>query len=301
MSLRLLQDSLAPSTRIVYKHAIAQFKIFHKQFYKHKSWFPISTSTLAKYVAYLHTCNYKPSSISTKVAALGHIHSLSNNPNPTNQPIIIKMLKGASKSNSSQDTRQPISKEILHNMLKKVSIMFKQQYAVKLYSAMILLAFHALLRIGEYTLSHSRGSHTLKVSNISFSKSNKNSEMQIHFEHFKHSKKAKTLTIDRNQAYKHCTVKAVQTYLKMRPSKSKRYLFVNQDGTAVTSSQFGKVFKQIIQSCNLSTKIYKPHSLRIGGATWAHSKNLSDSQIQELGRWNSNAFKKYIRVQLVSH
>ncbi len=37
------------------------------------------------------------------------------------------------------------------------------------------------------------------------------------------------------------------------------------------------------------------HSFRIGAATTAAHKGLSQQQIQELGRWSSEAFKSYIR------
>jgi RES domain-containing protein len=37
------------------------------------------------------------------------------------------------------------------------------------------------------------------------------------------------------------------------------------------------------------------HSFRIGAASFAAEKSLSDAQVRFMGRWNSNAFRKYIR------
>jgi hypothetical protein len=45
----------------------------------------------------------------------------------------------------------------------------------------------------------------------------------------------------------------------------------------------------------LNLKNYKSHSFRIGAATTAWAKGFSEEQIQQIGRWNSEAFKKYIR------
>ena len=38
------------------------------------------------------------------------------------------------------------------------------------------------------------------------------------------------------------------------------------------------------------------HSFRIGGASAAAAAGISDSQIQILGRWSSDAYRRYIHV-----
>jgi hypothetical protein len=42
------------------------------------------------------------------------------------------------------------------------------------------------------------------------------------------------------------------------------------------------------------------HRNRIGAATTAWAKGFSEEQIQQMGRWNSKAFKKFIRIPLLS-
>ena len=48
--------------------------------------------------------------------------------------------------------------------------------------------------------------------------------------------------------------------------------------------------------CGLDPSRYKGHSFRIGAASYAEDRGLSDAQIRMLGRWKSNAFLRYIRV-----
>jgi hypothetical protein len=38
----------------------------------------------------------------------------------------------------------------------------------------------------------------------------------------------------------------------------------------------------------------------IGAASFAAENGLSDAQIRSMGRWNSNAFRKYIRSNYAS-
>ena len=51
----------------------------------------------------------------------------------------------------------------------------------------------------------------------------------------------------------------------------------------------------VIRLCNLDPSRYKGHSFRIA-ATYAIEQGVSDDKIKHLGRWKSDAFKKYIRI-----
>ena len=55
-----------------------------------------------------------------------------------------------------------------------------------------------------------------------------------------------------------------------------------------------------IKFCGLNPARYKGHSFRIGAASHAADRGLSDAQIRVLGRWKSNAFHRYIRIPSVS-
>ena len=55
-----------------------------------------------------------------------------------------------------------------------------------------------------------------------------------------------------------------------------------------------------VSVCGLDSSRYKGHSFRIGAASLSAEKGLSDSQIRAMGRWNSNAFRKYIRSNYMS-
>ena len=58
---------------------------------------------------------------------------------------------------------------------------------------------------------------------------------------------------------------------------------------------FHKAPKCVFAQMKLNKQLYNTHSFRIGAAAFASLANLSDTQIQVLGRWRSNAFQRYIR------
>ena len=55
-----------------------------------------------------------------------------------------------------------------------------------------------------------------------------------------------------------------------------------------------------IKYCGLDPSRYKGHSFRIGAASLAADAGMSDAQIRALGRWQSNAFHKYIRIPSIT-
>lgn len=73
-----------------------------------------------------------------------------------------------------------------------------------------------------------------------------------------------------------------------------------QDKSPVSSHYFNQQLKISLNYLDYDTKLYKGHSFRIGAATSAKSKGISDEQIQLLGRWKSNAYRKYIRIPLLN-
>lgn len=68
------------------------------------------------------------------------------------------------------------------------------------------------------------------------------------------------------------------------------------DGSPVSRQFFTAQLRLVLAFCGLDTIKYQSHSFRIGAATFAAASGSSDIQIQNMGRWKSSAFKKYIRI-----
>ena len=90
-----------------------------------------------------------------------------------------------------------------------------------------------------------------------------------------------------------CPVAYLQRYSSTRGA-TPGPLFCFADGSPVKTSQFTQQLQQALNFCGLDSTKYKSHSFRIGAASLAAEKGLSDAQIHHLGRWKSDAFKLYI-------
>ena len=68
--------------------------------------------------------------------------------------------------------------------------------------------------------------------------------------------------------------------------------FIHQDGSFLTKHDVDA----LLQGCFHSQRGISTHSFRIGGATAAAKAGVPAHVIQLLGRWRSDAFKKYVRI-----
>lgn len=119
-------------------------------------------------------------------------------------------------------------------------------------------------------------------------------------ESFKHSKgQPHVLYVEGNKEdYTVCPVQALWTYFQVRkPSSGPLFTFMS--GTSVSRKYFLEQLCLSLNWCGLDSKQYKGLSFRIGAAITAFTKRISDQKIKGMGRWSSDAFKKYIRVPVL--
>ena len=65
-------------------------------------------------------------------------------------------------------------------------------------------------------------------------------------------------------------------------------------GSALSREHFITRLKALLSSLGLDSARYSGHSFRRGAATSAAVAGYSDNEIQQLGRWRSDAYKLYI-------
>jgi len=87
-----------------------------------------------------------------------------------------------------------------------------------------------------------------------------------------------------------CPVKALKNMLAVRNDDADT-LFIMREGTTFTRTRFLTLLKQHLPN----DPLLSGHSFRAGGATWAANLGLSELDISRMGRWSSQAFRRYIR------
>ncbi|XP_052226643.1 integrase/recombinase xerD homolog isoform X2 [Dreissena polymorpha] len=293
---KLLDKSLAPSTKASYKNAFLQYQRFHSTHYPLSNCLPITTDRLAQFIAFCHNLSFQANTISTYVSALGYIHKLYNLANPT-ESFVIKKLLYSLRRTSTADKRLPFTIANIRTLLFFLRSNIKDHYHRVLLKAMFLMAFFGLFRVGELSLSHNGHQNTISRQDLTFLYTDsKLSSAVVTIRNYKHSKGQCTSIPLASQSNKQlCPVRALFKYIRLCPSDTGP-LFKFANGEPVTATFFRSNLRTCVVASQLSPHRYTSHSFRIGGATHAHSQNMSASQIQQLGRWKSNAYLKYIRA-----
>ena len=92
-----------------------------------------------------------------------------------------------------------------------------------------------------------------------------------------------------------CPVKALCEYLD-NSKHTTGPLFQTTDKVPISYAKVSSHLKTAVQFIGLNPINFKEHSFRIGTATSAVSLGYKKNLIQKLGRWNSDAFRRYIRI-----
>ena len=95
-----------------------------------------------------------------------------------------------------------------------------------------------------------------------------------------------------------CPVRAMQTFLRAATHPRSTPLFTLSSRQYLTRTRLTTCLLSLLEASGLTPKQaaqYSSHSLRIGAATEAAAAGLPTWLIQKAGRWQSDAYRRYIR------
>lgn len=287
----LLKSSLASNTSQAYAVGHKAFETFCNSQGVTQVW-PPDLQQIIRFLGYLSVKGYSSSTACNYISAISFKCKTQFFVDPTKAYIVSKLLEGFRRTQPTSDQRRPITTEILNKIIPSLQTICNSKYEACLFAAACSLAFYALLRVGEFSLT--KGNTTaslLAITDINISQN----MLEITVRSSKTDQYAKgcTRTILATQGVS-CPVKRIQEFLEIRPAIPGP-LFCHFSGRPLTSFQFASVLNKAIRSIGLNPDYYKTHSFRIGGASCAAAIGESSENIKHAGRWNSNCYKSYIR------
>ena len=172
----LLGSALTAGSKKSYQRAWVSFQIFYDRFYGSSSpQLPLSSPQLAPFISYLSAKKLAPSTITCYLSAISYVHKTKGYIDPTKLFLVHKLLTAVSRQRLA-DLRLPITRPVLHELIKSLQHTTSSAFQRSLYSAMFLLAFYGFFRVGELAAkgvdSAASLSYNLRISNFWYTVAN---------------------------------------------------------------------------------------------------------------------------------
>ena len=297
-SQRLLVASAAASTWSSYRTGLRAFDRFRESQNFAHNW-PVPLSHLVAFIAFLSIKQLAFSTARLYIASISALHKLRNINDSTAHFLIGKLLEGFRRGSAKQvRTREPITYPLLVKVLNVLPAICHSKYELILFKAAFALAFFGFLRISEFALT---GKNTAQPRMLQFDDVRViDSSPPVALVHVGFSKtdqrgRGTELRLIGNALSQVCPVTALKEFLEQRGQHSGP-LFCHFDKSPITRYQVQAILRSALSAVGEPCSNFSTHSFRIGSATSAAANSVSEEKIKEMGRWNSEAYKTYIRI-----
>ena len=295
----LTRQALARNTRKTYRSGTRLFR----SFCSHRALIPLPAdqSTLCLFAAYLSRWVGYQSTL-TYLAAVAHWHRTMGFCNPAatcSNPRLQLILRGIRRVKARVPPRQvrhPITTSML-SCLCKSALHFTDGQDAVMFRAAMSLALFGCLRVSEFTFPERPGKRDSypQLGDVSASSSSLVYHLrQSKTDQFCHGALI-VLTPSAHGATCACTnMVAYLSQSRVARQSPSAPLFQLSDGRPLTRRRFVTFLKASLRHCGYNPKLFNSHSFRKGAASLAFQRGQSPDSIQRLGRWKSNAYRRYI-------
>ena len=237
--------------------------------------------------------NTSTSNIKSHLAAIKHhiiLHGYHQEIPPLPRLYMLTRAIKRSSGHTKRPARSPITVLLLHQLHKHLTNSTFNILDQTMLWAAFLTAFFGFLRSSEYvspTISKFNDT-TLLRSDIQII--NRRVHMNLKAsktDPFRHGCTIRLAPTNTSL----CPTTAIINYLNIHPTNTGP-LFTYSDGTYLTRRRLNKIINTALPTNNPVSS----HSFRIGAATTAAAAGFPRWLIQQLGRWNSDCFRTYIRI-----
>jgi hypothetical protein len=210
------------------------------------------------------------------------------------------MVRGIKRYMGEKDRKPklPITFEILRSLVSLYPT--PTSTGILNYATAIRLAVPAFLRCGEFTVRKSSSfdpAAHLTRSSVRFEPSFAAPNyivLSIPSSKTDPFRKGMSLFISAAPGASTCPVASLKQLYMLDPRPPESPLFVGDDGLPLLRGDLIRRLREDLSSLGLNASDYAGHSFRRGGASSAAAAGFHDFELQQLGRWRSDAYKLYI-------
>lgn len=276
---RIYRAALSSSTRRTYRASVLQYRRFCAQIQRQA--FPVSRTTLQLYATHWVSTGRKHTSFPSVRSALKDYSSRHNHPWLFDSTRVSTWWKTFTRGLQRAYPHQPkqknpltadLIKQIIHNTNRR------EGENLQLIT-MTVLAHDGLLRAAELC--------KLRVSDVTRTQAG----YTISIHKAKNNKTGPPQTLELSAQGKHSAARYLRKYLRSIPTRDANSRLFSQP-----RRQWIKFLRTKLADLGLDPTQYSGHSMRSGGATDLWRDGVRPRVIQAYGRWLSDAFWRYIRL-----
>ena len=174
---------------------------------------PLFPHCIPLFISYLSFRKLAFSTITAYLAAISYVHKLRGFPDPTKSFFI---QNSALSRQRSVDIRLPVTRPVLHELIRSLRFTNSSAFQHSLYATMFLVAFYGLFRIGELATKSTRvASSVVQFNNLTFLSTH---EAKLSISNYKHntSNKPFDIILAREVSQPFCPVAALRQYCSTR-------------------------------------------------------------------------------------
>ncbi|XP_075705275.1 uncharacterized protein LOC142728910 [Rhinoderma darwinii] len=212
----------------------------------------------------------------------------------TKSPVFSLILRGWKKEKPTVDMRRPVSFSLLQRIVGSTAETCVSAYECLLFQCAFMLSFFGALRISELVSpSRMRVAGLLREDVVLLPDSIRLRVSRSKTDLYGQGAWLSIFSLPSSL----CPVDVITRSVAVRPSGP--CFLVHADSTPLTKFQFTRVFKRCLGVAGVNPSEYGTHSFCIGAATVAEAGGMSDAEVKRLGRWKSDALRRYVRPHLL--
>ena len=257
------------------------------------------------FVGHLIELGMQSSTVKSYVSAIKRIVSNDGYKWQHGRILLSSLTRACKLKNDCVKMQLPIHCGLLELILFELKRFYvKQPYLISMYSALFILGYYGLLRVGELEDSP----HVIKAKDVHLAINKKKLLIVLHLSktHGKGARPQKikitSNNIEKSGCYQKrhfCPFQVIGHYIKIRQPGyiwDEEPFFVFSDRHPVTAEQSRTLLRKLLNNMGLQSELYDMHSLRIGRTSDLIKYSYPIDEVRRMGRWQSNTVFKYIRA-----